>query len=104
MAIQQHTSSGRRTSFPSPYEQPAPEGAEDWRSLYPYNVLFQPERRAVEEAKFWFCDNQHWPTVLKPFDAGEPLPVRLEEVQVGRVAEVEELESGTARPGGTAGH
>lgn len=67
-----HTSSARRTSFPSPYEQRAPEGAEDWRSMYPYNVLFQPERRAVEEAKFWFCDSQHWPTVLKPFETIGP--------------------------------
>ncbi|WP_371578537.1 PEP-utilizing enzyme [Streptomyces sp. NBC_01314] len=72
MAIQQHAPSRQRTSFPSPYEQPAPEGAEDWRSLYPYNVLFQPERRALEEAKFWFCDSQHWPTVIKPFETIGP--------------------------------
>lgn len=34
------------TTFPSPYDVPAPAGAEDWRSLYPYYVQFQPGRRA----------------------------------------------------------
>jgi pyruvate, water dikinase len=72
MVTQPRTTSGSRTAFPSPYEQPAPAGAEDWRSLYPYHVLFQPERRAVEEAKFWFCDSQHWPAVLKPFETIGP--------------------------------
>ncbi|WP_448809707.1 PEP-utilizing enzyme [Agromyces bauzanensis] len=57
-----------RRTFPSPYDQPAPVGAEDWKSLYAYNLVFQDNRREVEEAKFWFCDSQHWPTVTKPFE------------------------------------
>ncbi|MGI5456115.1 PEP-utilizing enzyme [Streptomyces sp. CA-249302] len=76
MATQPRTAPGRtpgsRRSFPSPYEQPTPAGAEGWRSLYPYHVLFQPERRAEDEAKFWFCDSQHWPAVLKPFETVGP--------------------------------
>lgn len=55
-------------SFPSPYEQPAPSGAEGWKDLYAYNLVFQDGRRDIEEAKFWFCDSQHWPTVTKPFE------------------------------------
>ena len=57
-----------KNSFPSPYEQPAPAGAEGWKDLYAYNLVFQDNRRATEEAKFWFCDSQHWPTVTKPFE------------------------------------
>ncbi len=57
-----------RTSFPSPYELAAPAGAEGWQDIYAYSLVFQPNRRAVEEAKFWFCDSQHWPTVTKPFE------------------------------------
>lgn len=58
-----------RTSFPSAYDLPAPKGAEDWRDLYPYYLLFQDNRRAEEDGKFWFCDSQHWPNPFKPFDA-----------------------------------
>ncbi|WP_238364139.1 PEP-utilizing enzyme [Mesobacterium pallidum] len=54
--------------FPSPYEVEAPAGAEDWKSIYPYYVQYQPERRAEEEGKFWFCNSQHWPTPFRPFD------------------------------------
>ena len=54
--------------FPSPYEVKAPAGAEDWASIYPYYVQFQPERRAEEDGKFWFCNSQHWPTPFRPFD------------------------------------
>jgi pyruvate,water dikinase len=57
-----------RTSFPSPYEQDPPNGAEGWKDLYAYNLVFQDNRRETEEAKFWFCDSQHWPTVVKPFE------------------------------------
>ncbi|WP_338675200.1 PEP-utilizing enzyme [Streptomyces sp. SCSIO 30461] len=72
MATQPRTTSGTRRTFPSPHELPTPAGAEDWRSLYPYSVLFQPERRTADEAAFWFCDSQHWPTVLKPFETIGP--------------------------------
>ncbi|WP_052460887.1 PEP-utilizing enzyme [Microbacterium gorillae] len=57
-----------RKSFPSPYEQAVPAGAEGWKDLYAYNLVFQDNRREVEEGKFWFCDSQHWPTVTKPFE------------------------------------
>ncbi len=55
--------------FPSPYDLPAPKGAEDWRDLYPYYLKFQPQLREREDAKFWFCDSQHWPNPFRPFDA-----------------------------------
>lgn len=58
----------KTTVFPSPFEIPAPAGAEDWRELYPYTSLFQPHMRAEDEAKFWFCNSQHWPVPLRPFD------------------------------------
>jgi pyruvate,water dikinase len=57
-----------RHSFPSPYDQEAPAGAEGWKDLYAYHLIFQDHRRDIEEAKFWFCDSQHWPTVTKPFE------------------------------------
>lgn len=57
-----------RGSFPSPYDLAAPAGAEGWQDLYAYNLVFQQNRRDVEERKFWFCDSQHWPTVTKPFE------------------------------------
>lgn len=55
--------------FPSPYDLQAPKGAEDWRDLYPYYLTFQPQLREKEDAKFWFCDSQHWPNPFRPFDA-----------------------------------
>ncbi|GGS19262.1 hypothetical protein GCM10010269_67860 [Streptomyces humidus] len=54
--------------FPSPFELPEPPGAEGWQRLYPYHLLFQPERREEDESAFWFCDSQHWPDVIKPFE------------------------------------
>lgn len=54
--------------FPSPYELKAPPGAEGWRELYPYFTLFLDETRAIDSARFWFCDAQHWPTPFRPFD------------------------------------
>lgn len=58
-----------KASFPSPYDLPAPPGAEDWRSMYPYYLTFRDDRRAEEEGKFWFCDSQHWPKPFKPFES-----------------------------------
>ena len=55
--------------FPSAYDLKAPKGAEGWEKLYPYYLRFQPNLRAKEDAKFWFCDSQHWPNPFKPFDA-----------------------------------
>jgi pyruvate,water dikinase len=54
--------------FISPYEDAAPPGAEGWEDLYPYYLTFRPERRDIEESKFWFADLAHWPRVFKPFD------------------------------------
>jgi len=55
-------------SFPSPYDQKPSDAAAGWKDLYAYNLVFQENRKEVEEAKFWFCDSQHWPTVTKPFE------------------------------------
>ena len=54
--------------FVSPYEVATPEGAEGWQELYPYFLPFREDRREAEEARFWFCDSQHWPSVFRPFD------------------------------------
>ncbi|RRJ88272.1 hypothetical protein EG850_02185 [Gulosibacter macacae] len=55
-------------SFPKPSELPVPAGAEGWEKIYPYYLVFQDALREEEDAKFWFCDSQHWPTVFKPFE------------------------------------
>lgn len=55
--------------FPSPYDHAAPSGAESWKDLYPYYLVFQDNLKEKEEEKFWFCDSQHWPNPFKPFDA-----------------------------------
>ena len=55
-------------SFPSPYSLETPPGAEGWQELYPYYLVFQENQKDKEEAKFWFCDSQHWPNVFKPFE------------------------------------
>ncbi|MGP6173951.1 PEP-utilizing enzyme [Corynebacterium sp. A21] len=57
-----------KKSFPKPSELPVPEGAEGWESIYPYYLVFQDKLKEAEDAKFWFCDSQHWPTVFKPFE------------------------------------
>jgi pyruvate, water dikinase len=54
--------------FASPYDDAPPPEAEGWEALYPYYLHFREDRREAEEARFWFADTQHWPTVFKPFD------------------------------------
>lgn len=54
--------------FLSPFDLPTPEGAEGWEDLYPYYALISPERRELEEGKFWFFDGMHNPEPLYPFD------------------------------------
>ncbi len=54
--------------FLSPFEVAPPDGAEDWRRLYPYYYTFSEPRRAFEEGKFWFFDGMHNPEPVFPFD------------------------------------
>ena len=56
----------KTTLFPSAFDVKPPKGAEDWQSLYPYYTQFQPSRRAEDDAKFWFCNSQHWPNAAAP--------------------------------------
>ncbi|WP_432000274.1 PEP-utilizing enzyme [Streptomyces sioyaensis] len=58
-----------RTEFPSPYELQDPPGAEGWERMYPYHLVFQPGRRDVDGAAFWFHNSMHFYDVLKPFEA-----------------------------------
>ncbi|MEO9248041.1 PEP-utilizing enzyme [Citricoccus nitrophenolicus] len=55
-------------SFPKPSDLSVPAGAEGWEKIYPYYLLFQGNRMEEDDAKFWFCDSQHWPTVFRPFE------------------------------------
>lgn len=54
--------------FPSAFDVETPAGAEGWRDLYPYYALFQPNRREKDDATFWFCNSQHIPVPIRPFD------------------------------------
>jgi pyruvate,water dikinase len=58
----------RASMFPSPLEIKAPPGAEGWEDMYPYYLLYQPHQRKEDEEKFWFCNSQHWPVPLRPFE------------------------------------
>ncbi|CAN7538586.1 PEP-utilizing enzyme [Microbacterium foliorum] len=55
--------------FPFFHEVPAPEGAENWRSMYPYYLVPGQERRDEEDAGFWFADTMHWSRGVHPFDS-----------------------------------
>jgi pyruvate,water dikinase len=37
--------------------------------MYPYHTVFSEDRRAFDEARFWFQDSLHWPEPFYPFDA-----------------------------------
>jgi pyruvate, water dikinase len=54
--------------FLSPFEVPTPKGAEGWEEMYPYYLLFDPERRDTEENRFWFYNGMHFPEPMPPFD------------------------------------
>lgn len=56
------------TKFSSPFDVPTPEGAEGWEEMYPYYLLFDPERRDDEESRFWFYNGMHFPEPMPPFD------------------------------------
>jgi pyruvate,water dikinase len=55
--------------FPSPFDIPSPPGAEGWQDMYPYYLVFNEKLKDKQEAQFWFCNSQHWPFPIKPFDA-----------------------------------
>src|SRR2546421_9025613 len=55
--------------LPSPFEIPTPPGADGWRDLYSYSLLFSDDRRGYEESTFWFFDGIHSPEVFCPWDA-----------------------------------
>ena len=63
-----HTMDARTPLFPSAFDVAPPKGAEDWQDLYPYYTRFLPQQRAADDARFWFCNSQHYPTPFKPFD------------------------------------
>ena len=54
--------------FPSPFDIETPAGAEGWESMYDWYHLFGPERRELDEQRFWFADRLHHPDVLHPYD------------------------------------
>jgi pyruvate,water dikinase len=55
--------------FPRPSDVAPVAGAEDWKEMYPYYMVPQPELKEQDEGKFWFCNSQHWPVPLRPFDS-----------------------------------
>jgi pyruvate,water dikinase len=57
-----------KTGFQSPYDVPTPAGAEGWEEMYPYYLLFDPERREAEEKRFWFYNGMHFPEPMPAFD------------------------------------
>jgi pyruvate,water dikinase len=56
------------SGFPSPFEVSIPPGCEGWEEMYAYHSLFAEERRAFDEARFWFRDAMHGPEPFCPFD------------------------------------
>jgi pyruvate, water dikinase len=53
-------------TFPSPFDCSPPDG---WEDLYSRRALFDQDRRAFEESRFWFQEGLHWPEPIRPFDA-----------------------------------
>jgi len=58
-----------RTTFPSPFDVPIPSACEGWEEMYPRHALFGEDRRAYEEARFWFQNGLHGAEPIFPFDA-----------------------------------
>jgi pyruvate, water dikinase len=52
-------------SFPLPSQIPDVAGAEKWREMYPYFMLFQPE----DDDRFWFYNAMHFPEPMPAFDS-----------------------------------
>src|SRR5215469_10914900 len=55
--------------FLSPLDVTVPTACEGWEELYPPHALFAEDRRAYEEARFWFHDTVHYAEPYFPFDA-----------------------------------
>ncbi len=58
----------QESRFPSPFDVPAPAGAEKWRDLYNWYHQFGEDRREQDEERFWFQDRLHHPDVMHPYD------------------------------------
>jgi pyruvate,water dikinase len=54
--------------FPDLYDIEAPSGAEGWEELYNWYHLRAPERRELDQQRFWFQDRLHHPEVMHPYD------------------------------------
>jgi hypothetical protein len=65
-AAEQTEAAGAR--FPSPFEVSIPADCEGWEEMYAYHTLFAEDRRAADEARFWFQDGVHGPEPVHPFD------------------------------------
>jgi pyruvate,water dikinase len=55
-------------TFANPFEVATPRGAEGWEQMFPYYVLFSPERSQSEQNRFWFYNGMHFPEPIYPFD------------------------------------
>jgi pyruvate,water dikinase len=47
---------------------PVPQGAENWRTMYPEHLLASAEISQWENQTYWFHDSVHHPEVKSPFD------------------------------------
>ena len=61
--------STRRRDFQAPIRSRRRRARRDGSGFIRITCVFRDNLRAKEEAKFWFCDSQHWPSPFKPFDA-----------------------------------
>ena len=68
MSIVDHTDA-ERAGFPSPFEVALPPVCDGWEEMYARHVLFGEDRRAFDEARFWFQDGLHAAEPLYPFDS-----------------------------------
>ena len=68
MSIVDHTDA-ECAGFPSPFEVAIPPVCDGWEEMYARHVLFGEDRRAFDEARFWFQDGLHAAEPLYPFDS-----------------------------------
>ena len=57
-----------RHRFLDPCEVATPAGAERWRDLYSYALVFDADG-ADDDGRFWFRDTIHWAKPIRPFEA-----------------------------------